>query len=148
MPEDQAYTLTMLVDKSANEVFAAINNVRGWWSGDIDGATDKVGAVFTYRVQGIHESKQEITELIPGRKVVWHVVEAQLSFTKNPSEWRGTDIIFDLRQDGDKTHVKFMHRGLVPAFECYDNCSNAWSVLVGQNLRNLIATGKPQPSPW
>ncbi len=51
------------------------------------------------------------------------------------------------RQDG-KTEARFTHTGLVPAFECYNNCSNAWSVLVGGNLRKLIATGEDQPWPW
>ena len=42
----QDYTITILVDKSPEEVFKAINKVRGWWDGQIDGDTDKLGAVF------------------------------------------------------------------------------------------------------
>ena len=34
------FRTTILVDNSANEVYAAINNVRGWWSEEIVGNTD------------------------------------------------------------------------------------------------------------
>ena len=39
------YTATILADKSPEEVFKAINNVRKWWSGEITGRTDRLGAV-------------------------------------------------------------------------------------------------------
>jgi hypothetical protein len=142
------YTLTFSVDKTPQEVFDAINNVRGWWSGEITGDTDKAGAEFTYRVPDAHLSTQKITEFVPGKKVVWHVLDAKLSFVKNPAEWKGTDIVFEITRKGGKTEVQFTHRGLVPAFECYDSCSNAWGLLVNGNLRRLVNTGKAQPSPW
>jgi hypothetical protein len=78
----QNFTTTISVDQTPQEAFAAINNVRGWWSGQIDGVTDKPGAEFTYRYQNVHRSKQGITELIPGKRVVWHVVDSDLSFLK------------------------------------------------------------------
>ena len=145
---NQNFTATFTVDQTPEEVFAAINNVRGWWSGDIAGGTDKAGDTFRYRVPGIHYSEQTITELIPGAKVVWHVSDANLTFVKDKSEWKGTDIVFEIAKKGDKTELRFTHRGLVPDFECHEACSNAWGLLVGGNLLRLIATGKPQPSPW
>ena len=146
--ENKNFTAAFLVDQSPEEVFNAINNVSGWWSGEIMGDTDKPGAEFTYRVPGVHVSKQKITEFAPGKKVVWHVVDASLSFVKDKSEWRDTDIVFEIDRKGNKTEVRFAHIGLVPAFECYNDCSNAWGMLIHGNLRKLITTGKAQPSPW
>lgn len=142
------YSTSLAVDQTPEEVFKAINNVRGWWSGDIEGDTDGLGAVFTYTVKDVHRSRQKITELVPGKRVVWHVLEGALSFVKDKDEWKGTDIVFEITRKGDKTELLFTHRGLVPAYECYDRCSNAWSVLTNTNLRKLITTGKPQPKPW
>jgi hypothetical protein len=144
----QDFTTTILVDKPLQEVFDAINNVQGWWSGDIDGETDKPGAEFTYQVPGVHLSKQRITEFVSPKKVVWQVMDANLSYLKDKGEWIGTEIIFEIRKKGDKTEMQFTHKGIFPACECYDAVSNAWSMLVNDNLRNLIITGKDQPSPW
>ena len=36
------YSATLLVDQTPKEVYDAINNVRGWWQGEIIGNTDKV----------------------------------------------------------------------------------------------------------
>jgi hypothetical protein len=144
----QDYTTSFTVGQTPKEVFDAINNVRGWWSGEVEGNTDKLGAEFTYRVPDAHRSKQRVTDFVPGKKVVWHVSDAQLGFVKDKSEWKGTDIVFDIAKHGDKTEVRFTHKGLVPAYECYNACSNAWGMLISGNLRKLITTGKPQPSPW
>jgi hypothetical protein len=61
---DQHFITTFTVGETPEETFAAINNVRGWWSGDpcIEGSTDKPGDEFTYRCTPHHYSKQKITE--------------------------------------------------------------------------------------
>ena len=64
------FSTAILVDQSPEEVFNAINNVRGWWSGDIEGATERLGDEFTYRYEDVHRSRQKITESVSGRKVV------------------------------------------------------------------------------
>jgi hypothetical protein len=143
------YTTSFAVDQSPEQVVAAINDVRGWWSGDIDGRTDKLSAEFTYRYQDIHRSTQKITELVPGRKVVWHVEDAHISFAKDKAEWNGTDIVFEIARksgDGEKTELRFTHVGLVPTIECYGKCSGAWGFYINESLHRLIATGKGDPN--
>jgi hypothetical protein len=147
MMNSQDFTTSCTVDQTPAEAFAAINNVRGWWSGNIEGDTDKLGGVFTYRYEDVHYSKQKITELIPGKKVVWLVVDASLNFVKDKAEWNGTRITFEISKKGDKTEVRFSHVGLVPEFECFDACSNAWGFYVNGSLRKLIAKGKGAPNP-
>ena len=142
------YTVSFTVDQTPQEAFAAINDVRSWWSGEIEGDTSGIGSEFGYRVPGIHNSRQKITESVPGKKVAWHVTAAQLDFARDKQEWKGTDIVFEIAGNGGKTEVRFTHKGLAPHFECYQNCSTAWGMLIDGNLRRRIATGEPQPSPW
>jgi hypothetical protein len=142
----QHLTAAFTVDKSPDEAFAAINNVRGWWSGDIDGATDRLGAEWTYRHRDMHYSKQRIVELEPGKRVAWRVVDSYLSFVEHKDEWNDTTITFDIVAEGDKTEVRFTHVGLAPEDECYDACSNAWGAYIKESLRNLIATGEGTPN--
>src|SRR5580692_1931495 len=139
------FTTSFVVDQTPEEVFSSINNVRGWWSGEVIGDTGKLGAEFTYRYKNMHYTKQQITEFVPGKKVVWHVTDAELTFVKDKTEWIGTDIVFEISKKAGKTELRFTHVGLVPAFECFGGCSGAWAALVGGNLRNLIITSKNQP---
>jgi hypothetical protein len=140
------YTTTITVDKTPKEVFDAINNVRGWWEGTIEGSTDKLGAEFTYQYKDIHYSKQKITELIPGQRVVWRVLESRLNFIDDKTEWKGTDITFDIARKDDKTEVRFTHVGLVPNVECYNVCSDAWGAIIKSDLWSWITTGEAQLS--
>jgi hypothetical protein len=138
---EESFTTTLSVDESPDCVFAAAANVRGWWSSDIEGVTDTAGAEFIYRYQDIHFSKQLITEFNPNERIVWKVQDAFLNFTKDPKEWIGTEIIFEVCRRSNKTELCFTHKGLTPTFECYDACSDAWSFYIGESLKNLILTG-------
>ena len=142
----KGFTTSFLVDQSPQQVFAAINDVRGWWSGELDGRTDQLGAEFTYRYKGLHRSTQKITELVPGKRVTWHVLEARLNFVEDKTEWNGTDIVFEIAKKGARTELRFTHVGLVPQFECYGGCSGAWGFYVNESLRALITAGKGAPN--
>lgn len=137
------FTTTIEVDNSAAEVFDAINNVRAWWQGEIEGNTNELDDEFIYRMGEIHYSKQQIIELIPNEKVVWLVTDSKLnpSKFKDESEWTGTQIIFEITELNNKTQVRFTHLGLVPTFECYGDCSWAWGQLIEESLFSLITTG-------
>jgi hypothetical protein len=142
----QDFTVAFTVDQTPEEAFAAINNVRGWWSGEIEGDTGKLGDEFTYRYKDLHYSKHRITEFIPSKRVVWLVVDGYLKFTEDQSEWNGTQITFDVSKKGDKTEIRFAHVGLIPEVECFNACSNAWSFYINGSLRSLITTGQGEPN--
>ncbi len=95
----------------------------------------------------MHRSKQKITELVPGKKIVWKVIDSYLSFIKNKEEWNGTSIVFDINKKGNKTELHFTHVGLIPKIECYEACTDAWGFYIKTSLRNFIMNGNGQPNP-
>jgi Activator of Hsp90 ATPase homolog 1-like protein len=143
--QNQDFTTTISIDQTPEEAFRAINDVRGWWSGDIEGPTDELGGEFTYRYAQLHFTKQKVTELLPGKRIVWLVVDSKLHFVENKTEWTGTRVIFDIARKGDKTEIRFTHEGLNPARECYAACSSGWTTYVRGSLPTFIATGKGRP---
>jgi hypothetical protein len=142
----QDYTISITVNATAQEAFNAINNVRGWWSEEIEGRTDKLNEEFTYHYEDVHRSNMKIIEFIPNKKVVWSVLDNYFNFIQDETEWTDTKIIFDISESDKKTQIRFTHLGLVPAYECFDICSNAWMQYIQQSLWSLITSGKGQPN--
>jgi hypothetical protein len=89
----------------------------------------------------------KIVELTANKKIVWLVEDNYFSFTEDKTEWKGTKVIFEIARKGDKTEIRFTHEGLVPGYECFDICSNAWGSYINGSLRKLIETGKGTPNP-
>lgn len=142
------YTTTITVDATADEAYAAITNVRGWWSEDIEGPTDELGAEFTFRGADVHYSRITVTELVPGQRVAWLVLDNRMTFVEDQSEWTGNRITFEISETPESTggtQVRFTQAGLVPDYECYDVCSNAWAFFINDSLRSLITTGEGRP---
>jgi uncharacterized protein YndB with AHSA1/START domain len=141
-----SYTTSFTVDRTADQVFDAINDVRSWWMTKVEGDNRAVGNEFSYRVPGVHFCTMRVTELRPGERVVWQVVDNHMSFIDDQSEWLGTEIRFELSEKDGATELRFTHDGLVPSYECFDICRNAWTFYVGESLRSLAATGEGEPS--
>jgi hypothetical protein len=141
-----SYTTSFSVHSTPDKAFDAINDIRAWWLEQIEGDNLAVGNEFSFRVQGLHYSKIRVTDIVPGEKVVWRVLDNQMSFVDDQTEWIGTEIRFEISEQDGATEVRFTHVGLVPDYECFDICSNAWGMYVGDSLRSLITTGEGKPS--
>ncbi len=144
---NQNYSTTLLVDQTPEEVFNAVRNVRGWWSGyyseEIKGDTEKLNDEFSFRAgDGAHYSRQKLIEVIPNKKIVWLVTDSKLDFLEKKDEWTGTKVIFDISTNVNKTQLVFTHDGLSPEIECYNSCAPAWSQYLQKKLLPLIANGK------
>ncbi|AWI27038.1 SRPBCC family protein [Flavobacterium pallidum] len=144
--KNQDYTTSFLVNESPKAVFDAINNVKGWWSENIKGATDALDSVFLYNYKDVHICKIRIIEFIPDEIVVWHVLENHFNFTNDAGEWKDNKIIFEITQEGNQTKLVFTQVGLTPEYECYDVCKDAWTSYIQGSLKNLITTGKGNPN--
>lgn len=140
-----AFTTTLLVDQSPDDVFNTINKVGRWWTENKEGNSQKVDDEFTVHFPGIHVSTQKVVELIPAQKISWLVTDSNLTSFDDPQEWTGTTIHFDINAIGDKTQILFTHVGLVPEIECYNSCSKGWTYFIDGSLFKLFTEGKGTP---
>jgi hypothetical protein len=63
---ENSFATSISTDATPDEVFAAINDVRGWWSRDIEGSTDTLDGEFTFHGKDVHRSQIRVTEVVPG----------------------------------------------------------------------------------
>jgi hypothetical protein len=140
------YTTTITVDKDISSAFNSIKNFRAWWSEEIKGNTDKLNETFFYHYKDVHLCKIKLIEMIANKKLVYQVIDNEFNFTKDKTEWINTKLIFDLSTEGNKTQIVFTHEGLVPEYECYNVCNDAWTSYIQGSLKNYIETGTGKPN--
>ena len=141
------FNTSILVGQSPQQVYDAINNVRSWWSEEIEGSTDKLHEVFRYHYGDVHRCQIKITELVPAKKVEWLVLDNYFNFIKDKNEWIDNKIVFNIEKKGNQVQLDFTQEGLVPAYECYEVCSDSWKSYIADSLRDLIEKGKGKPNP-
>lgn len=128
------YQANLSVNTSAAEVFRSINDVATWWTKNLEGNSRQLDDVFTVRF-GETFITLKIVELVPDEKISWQVLDCHKHWLRDPKEWKGTRIDWEISTNATGTHIGFSHVGLVPSLECFDACSNAW----GQYLQELVA---------
>jgi len=145
--EVKDFTCTIFTDKTPEDVFDTVRNVRLWWSGlyaeEFTGSSEKLDDEFSFRAgDGAHYSKQKLIEIIPNQRLVWRVEESALTFLHDTSEWTGTTIAFDIHENSGKTQITFTHSGLTPEMECYTSCAPAWTAYLQEKLTPLLNGNK------
>ncbi|GLZ80915.1 activator of HSP90 ATPase [Actinorhabdospora filicis] len=121
----------------AEDVFKALTTVEGlagWWTEDTTGEGDILR--FRFPPGGFD---MRVLETRPAEFVRWEVAEG-------PEEWVGTEIHFELRQEGEFTIVLFKHEGWRERVEFMNHCSTKWATFL-MSMKRLVETGKGEPSP-
>ena len=143
--KNQDFNCSITANVNADEAMEAISQVSVWWAKDFTGSAQNLGDVFTVRF-GDTFVTFEITEFLPGIKIVWTATDCYLPWLNDKTEWTGTKVIFDISTKNNQTTINFTHQGLVPQVECYDMCVKGWTEYVPGSLLKLLSEGVGQPS--
>jgi hypothetical protein len=138
------FKLTITVNGSVEEALQKINQVNKWWAKKVKGTSEKLNDVFKVDFGETFVDFQ-ISELIPGKKVVWKVTDCNLHWIDNKKEWNGNEIVFEISSVKNKTTIDFTHIGLVPQAECYKDCEAGWTEHITDSLVKFINIGKGMP---
>ena len=103
-----------------------------------------LGKVITFTFRNpkgnvIGEMGMEVIALDSNKRVEWKC-------RSGPQEWIGTDLIFNLTQEGEYTVVLFGHKNWREADEFTAHCSTKWATFL-LSLKDLVETWKGKPSP-
>lgn len=125
------------------EALATLEGVAGWWTQHTSGCS-AVGENITVHFFSLDEKElgsmqMEVKALEPGKKVHWN-------FNDGPPEWIGTNVIFNLQQEGEYCILLFLHQDWREEVEFMAHCSMKWAVFL-LSLRHFVETGKGRPSP-
>lgn len=126
----------------AGEAIRRISDVPGWWGVTFSGSTEKQGDVFSVKMTGDSYFNFLVSELVPGKRVVWLVTDCHMPWYSDKTEWTNTRLIFDLKEADGVTEVGFTHEGLTPEVECYKDCEQGWTHWVKTSLFSYLSTGK------
>ena len=133
------------IESSLDQVYTALATREGlanWWTTNTQGESS-VGGVLQFRFSAdgreIGGFDMKVLELQPAGRVRWQVIEG-------PAEWVGTQIDFELKQDGEYCVVLFKHQGWTEPVEFMHHCSTKWATFL-MSLKSFVETGRGNPSP-
>lgn len=133
------------ISASKEDVYKALTSEQGlsnWWTHDTKADQHQGGKIefsFSKRLDKEYDVLVEITELNPGKKVHWKILEG-------PEEWRGTEITFDIDPQENETLVHFSHKNWGGYTDFMSQCNTKWAVFL-LSLKDLVETGKGHPFP-
>jgi hypothetical protein len=127
---------------TADEAIKRIGRVPEWWGITFSGDSEKRNDQFIVKMGGDSFFNFTVTELIPGKRVVWLVTDCYMPWYTDKKEWLNTRLIFDVTESDGLTKLTFTHEGLTPAVECFKDCKPGWTHWIKTSLFSYFTTGK------
>ena len=143
--KQQDYYSSIAVPVTPTEAFDKISRVSEWWAKSFEGKSQQVSDVFTVRFESGDMYKIRIAEMNPDKRIVWDVIESFQGWVKNTSEWAGTRIVWEIKQEKNRVSIDMTHIGLVPEIECFNSCTRGWNFLIQESLLKYLIEGKGLP---
>jgi hypothetical protein len=140
--ENNHYRNTIIVDASAGEVTQKISQIDLWWKKGFSGSANKLNDRFIVPFGELNGESSFVdfivSEVVPGERTVWKVMNCYLPWFSDKKEWNNTEIVFELSEENGKTKIDFTHIGLVPELECYTACEQGWKEHITRDLACFI----------
>ena len=124
--------------KKIYELLTTNKGLSQWWTNDVSGAGE-VGSIIEFRFNG-GGPDFSVSQLVPNEIVGWK------HFGTMPEAWMGTEILFQLKNEGDQTFVRFTHSNWKEPTDFMAHCSTKWGVFL-LSLKDALETGKGRPFP-
>jgi hypothetical protein len=140
--ENKDFSISIATGISAEETIKKISKVPEWWGVNFTGSADKQNDKFVVKMGGESFFNFTVTELIPGRRIVWQVTDCHMPWYSDKKEWANTRLIFTLDEHNGQTALNFKHEGLTPNVECYKDCEPGWTHWIATSLFSYLTTGK------
>lgn len=140
--QNNSFSSSITAGISAEEAIKKISKVPEWWGITFTGNADKQGDTFTVKMTSDSFFNFTVTELVPGKKLVWLVTDCNMPWYSDKTEWTDTRLVFDLRETNGTTELTFIHEGLTPDVECYKDCESGWTHWISTSLFSYLTTGK------
>ncbi len=146
MQDSEDYHTSIVVQRSPKASQEAIGHVSEWWAKNVTGSSVQSGDEFTVQF-GDTFVKFKVSEYIPGRKVVWEVLDCNLHWlpAKDRKEWKGTQVVWEIRAQNGGSKIEMTHVGITPQVVCYADCKLGWDGYVQQSLYKLLTDGEGMP---
>jgi hypothetical protein len=147
MKKQKDFSYSFTVKATAKESMKAISQVKKWWAKNYKGKATKLNDKFSVYFGGPDDTFVDfkISEVIPEKKVVWFVTDCNLHWIDDKKEWKKNEVIWNLTEKDGKTTIDFVHKGMTPESECYENCKPGWIHHIKDSLVTLIEKGKGFP---
>ena len=134
------YARTLSISAPCETVFDALATLDGpkdWWTPLVTGSAE-TGSTLRFDFQGVDGyTLMRVDHAVRPSSVQWTCVGATLL-----PDWIGTVIEFDLTERGPGgCELRFRHRGLTPALECFDLCESGWNYYL-PSLKAYAETGQ------
>lgn len=129
----------LIINAPVSLVYSAITSQNGlsrWWTDDVKAEpVDDSVAEFNFGEK--FQNRMRIMDLQPNRRVEWLVEQGD-------KEWIGTRIVFRLKAEEGKTHLRFSHLNWLEVTDFFASCNYQWGYYL-RSLKLLCETGEGTP---
>jgi hypothetical protein len=138
----QDFSCSFTANISANDAIKKISNISDWWGVAFIDNAEKQGDKFVIKMGDDAFFNCTVSELIPGKRVVWSVADCNMPWYTDKKEWSNTKMIFNVSEANGSSTITFTHEGLTPDVECYKDCEPGWTHWIKTSLFSYFTTGK------